>query len=150
MQKYGDKMDEKVFMKRFQKMCGAKYGLTSAQRIATRVAAKLQISQEEAAQLVTITYKAILQDFQNEGVLRLPWGLLVQRTSDLPAKIRDRYICGNPALELPEAVKNDPPFVLFSSGVVTTLMAIELEDEIQQTQGITPEMLAKRCIYGVY
>lgn len=143
-------MDQTNFLQRFNKMHGAKYGLTSAQRIAARVAIKLHIPLEEAVEVVAATYKAVLQDFQHEDILRLPWGLLVQRTSALSTKIRDRYICGNPVLQLPEEVKNDPPFVLFNSSVITTLMALELEDEIQNTHGITPKMLAKKCIHGVY
>lgn len=142
-------MDAEVFTKRLYKMMGTKKGIHTLERVALRVAQQSGLSVEEAAELVVIGYKAVLFEFKQEGILRLPFGAIVRPRSTLTDKIKNKFLCSNWNFDTPDEVKNDPPFTMFHSAIITALMALEIEDELWLTHGLTPADLAKQCIHGI-
>ncbi len=146
------KLEARTFAKKLGKMVGSESGLRSLERIALRLSNKTGLSIEDAAEVVSAGYKAILMEFKQEGVLRLPYGILVRPRSKLTDKMKKKFLCSNWSFDiadLPTEFKKDPPFTLFHSSIITALMALEIEDELWLTYGITPEDLAKKCIYGI-
>ncbi len=135
--------------KRFNKMLGQPHGLLAATRIAQRIVGKTGIEFSQACVIVEEMYKSVLEEFMAQGILRLPWGLTVVQAKRVKQRIKERYRCSNPTLQLPEKIeKHNPPFVYFQSAVILTLMALEIENELLN-EGVTKNDL-KKCIFGTF
>lgn len=132
--------------KKFLKYVGHPEGMLTIEKIAQKMAVKWDVPLEQARDQVTDTYKAVLQEFLSLGTLRLPWGVTTVPSSRLSAKILEKFKCSNSTFHLPPSMLKDPPFTYFKPITITSLIAMEVEQELE-LEGITKKDL-QACIFG--
>ncbi len=131
--------------RRFRRMMGNPTGVATLNRMALKVAARMEIPYEDAIGMVTQVFKAFSEEYLANGTIRLPYGLLIKPTSKVRESIKKRIRCIDPGVIPDKALEIDPPYSLFHDLTVTAMMALNIEDELRQ-EGISLRTLAHACI----
>lgn len=133
------------FNQRFRKMMGDPSGINTLNRMALKVAARMNVPYSDAIEMVTQVFKAFTEEYLANGTIKLPYGLLIKPTSKVRNSIKKRIRCVDPGVIQDASLANDPPYSLFHDLAVTAIMALNIEDELQQ-EGISLRTLAHVCI----
>lgn len=130
---------------RVKELLGGAAGITTIQRMALKLAARSNISYEEAVKLTTHIYNIFVEEYLANGTLRLPYGVVMMPVSKVRSAVKRKFKCNDPGVVAMHELQMDPPYSMFHDMVLTAIMALTIEDELRQT-GISLRDMAKDCI----
>ena len=130
---------------RIKELLGGAAGINTIQRMALKLAARANISYEEAVKLTTHIYNIFVEEYLANGTLRLPYGIVMMPVSKIRTAVKTKFKCNDPGVAAVHELQMDPPYSMFHDMILTAIMALNIEDELRQS-GISLRTLAKSCI----
>jgi hypothetical protein len=130
---------------RVKELLGGAQGINTLQRMSLKLAARTNISYDEAIKLMTHVYNIFVEEYLANGTLRLPYGIVMKPVSKVRSAVKRKFKCNDPGIVAMHELQMDPPYSMFHDMILTAIMALNIEDELRQT-GVSLRDLAKSCI----